>query len=110
MKKWKWLVLVGALLPGVALLFIEDWDPEKGAVWNVSNGVVRVGAENSNELQCFLQRQVREVAKAAGETSLPSTPACGFTLVSVSYKWLVLIGVGLVVVGFILRGEKGRSR
>lgn len=108
MKTWKWLVLVGVLLPSVAILFIENWTPEKGVVWNVSNGVVRVGAENSNELQCFLQRQVREVAKAAGEKSLPSTPACGFTLLSVSYKWLVLIGVGLVVIGLILRGEKRR--
>jgi hypothetical protein len=110
MKKWKVLVLLGALLPSVSILFIEDWVPERGVVWNVSNGVVRIGTENSNELQCFLQRQVREVAKAAGETSLPSTPACGLTLVSVSYKWLVLIGAGLMVTGFILRGEKGRSR
>lgn len=99
-------MLVGVLLPGVGIMFIDNWTPEKGVVWNVSNGVVRVGAENSNELQCFLQRQVREVAKAAGEKNLPSTPACGFTLVSVAYKWLVLIGVGLVVVGLILRGEK----
>lgn len=110
MKMWKWLVLLGVLLPSVSMLFIEDWASEKGVVWNVSNGVVRVGTQNSNELQCFLQRQVREVAKAAGETHLPSTPACGFTLVSVGYKWLVLVGIGLIVIGLMLRGDKGRVR
>lgn len=115
MARWKVLVLVGLLLPIVSLLFIRGYSPRLGILWNLQTRQVDVQiTPNRSDSKCSTELIIQSVAlvrsgRDAGRGPIvrhpgSETPSCGFAI-SVGYKWVVLIGLGLVGVGVYMRGK-----
>ena len=93
MRKWKVLILAGVLLPIITLPFVSNWASQMGLVWNLGNSVVKIETSASSDAECL-----RQTFRTPS-----STPACGQTLIKISYKWILLLGIGIAVYGFIIK-------
>jgi len=99
MKKWKVLVLLGVLLPLISLLFIDNWVSQMGVVWNLGNSAIKIKITDSECLKS---------SPSILSRTLAGLPDCEKTLLSVRYKWVLLLGMGLSVYGFFLK-EKDKG-
>lgn len=94
MKKWKVYIFVGILLPIIGLLFVgNNWVPRLGLIWNLNHSAIEFRTTASSEGDC-----IRQMLRTPS-----STPACGKTVLSVRYKWILIAGIGLVIYGFFLK-------
>jgi|SRR3989344_8077575 len=112
MKAQRIVLLVGLALPFISLLFVENYAPQMGFVWNAINSDVVI-AERGSYLSCIEQKLVSAQSKPADQRDSVSINSrvhaeCEEKTkpLSIKYKWVLLLSLGLIVFSFPFRQQR----
>ena len=101
MKNWKYVMLAGVLLPLTSLLFVDAWYEHAGIINNLRSAHVTL----IDEVFCTRYAASPDPLNFLCGTCVPGT---GLTL-GFNYKWSLILGIGLVVYGFVLRDKEKKE-
>lgn len=65
---WKYIMLIGAILPLVTLLFVDNWRSHMGIIYNLQKAEVVI--DPADPFHCEIQQRAHHTLKTTGK--LPS--------------------------------------